>query len=322
MATTRRGKRSNGGRLTAVDGYGRPGVDELVELRARLAAEGAPEEALRALDLARDAEEALRNLVEAGVLPSPEESLAGLLEGWTPLLKPGVDTLSAELSGAEFLSLMRQAVPEPDDLPEILAGLIGHAESSAKQEALAMLRVLAVLGPPEIQHAASEAADRLVAAGLTDRPWVSELGTPQVGPCFGFVDEFGVQEGITVSFSYGRKAHAFVVLIDHGLGGGVKDCYPTDRPDKIRAEYQKVTRRHGWDFCDYPPATARAILERALAARPCPVAPDQVEDVGAYLDLLRRRVALLSDGATTPLVKPGAAGKLRRAVHPDPVRPR
>jgi hypothetical protein len=249
------------------------------------------------------------------MLPSPEEALAGLLAGWEPLCKPGTDTFKAELSGAEFLSTMREAAPDSDEVPEILAGLIGHAEDTAKPEALAMLRVLAVLGPPEIQLSAAEAADRLVAAGLTDRPWVRELGTPpQVGPCFGFVDEFGAQEGITVTFTYGRKVHAFVVLIDHGLGGGVKDCYPTDRPDKIRAEYQKVAKRHVLDYHDYTPATARAILDRALAAPPCPVAPDQVEDVGNYLDLLRRRMALLPDSTVAPLVKPGAAGTRRAPI--------
>ena len=99
METTRRGRRSNGRRLTAVDGWGQPD-DELVELRAQLTAAGAPEAVLHALDQASDAEEALRNLVQAGMLPSPEQCLAGLLEGWTPLLKPGADALSAELSPA------------------------------------------------------------------------------------------------------------------------------------------------------------------------------------------------------------------------------
>ncbi len=304
----------DGGRLTAVDGCGQAGSDELVELRTELAAVGVPEEVLQALDGARDADEVLRKLAGMGVLPSPEEALAGLLEGWGPLCKPGADTFRAELSGAEFLGTMRQTAPDPDEVPEVLAGLIGHAESTAKPEALAMLRVVAVLGPPEIQPAAAAAADRLVAAGLTDRPWVRELGAPQVGPSFGFVDDFGAQQGITVTFTYGRKAHAFVVLIDYGLGGGVKDCYPTDRPDEIRAEYQKVTKRHGWDFCDYAPAAARAILDRALAAAPCPVEPDQVEDVGQYLDLLRRRVALLPDDVVAPLAKPGAAGKRRAPI--------
>lgn len=55
--------------------------DELVELRAQLTAAGAPEEVLHALDEAGDAEEAPRNLVEAGMLPSAGQCLVGLLEG-------------------------------------------------------------------------------------------------------------------------------------------------------------------------------------------------------------------------------------------------
>ena len=39
------------------------------------------------------------------------------------------------------------------------------------------------------------------------------------------------------------------------------------------------------------------IVERALAARPCPVEPDQIEDVGIHLDLLRSRVDLLRQPA-------------------------
>jgi hypothetical protein len=84
------------------------------------------------------------------------------------------------------------------------------------------------------------------------------------------------------------------VLIDHALGGGVKDCFPSDRPELIRAEYQRATKLYGADFRDYTPDEARTILDRALANKPCPVEPDQVEDVHTFLDLLRRRVALLS----------------------------
>jgi hypothetical protein len=36
----------------------------------------------------------------SGELAESEESLAGLLDQWTPLLEPGCDPLSAELTGA------------------------------------------------------------------------------------------------------------------------------------------------------------------------------------------------------------------------------
>ncbi len=299
MANTRRAKRKNGAAPTVVDGKSSNSAGELAELREQLAAEGAPAEVLTALDGAADPDEAVHRLIEAGVLPSPEQALTDLLDGWKPLLKRDTDPLSAELTGAEFLGMMRQTAPDEVELPEVLAGLVEQAEGSATPEALAMLRVFAVLGPTQIRPAAAEAADRLVTQGLTDRPWARNLGTPQVGVCFGYTDEMAAQEAVAITFAYGRKPHAVVVLIDNGLGGGVKDCYFTERPERIRAEYRKAAKQHGLDFRDYQPAEARAILERALAAPPCPVEPDQVDDVGDYLDLLRHRVALLPEGGAT-----------------------
>ena len=120
-----------------------------------------------------------------GELAESEESLAGLLDQWTPLLEPGCDPLSAELTGAEFLAMMREAVPVDNELFELVAALIGQAEGHGTPEALAMLRVLAVVGPAEVHAAAAGAADRLVLAGLTDPPWVTRLGRPRVGACSG-----------------------------------------------------------------------------------------------------------------------------------------
>ena len=232
-----------------------------------------------------------------------EESLAGLLDQWTPLLESGCDPLSAELTGAEFLAMMREAVPVEDELSELVAALIGQAEGHGTPEALAMLRVLAVVGPAEVHAAAAGAADRLVQAGLTDPPWVTGLGRPRVGACFGYADERGAQEVIGITFAYGRKQHALAVLIDHDLGGGIKDCFPTEHTSRIRADYQQAAKSHGLDFRNYEPAQARAILDRALAKQPCPVEPDQIEDVGDYLNLLRARVLLLPEGGAVSVTK-------------------
>jgi hypothetical protein len=271
--------------------------NELTALRSHLASQGAPDALLRILDEARDVEDARRRFAESGLIPSAQDAIAGLVNGFRPLLEPGSGAVEAELCGAQFLGMLRGRVPEAD-LPEMLSGMIDQAAQSRAPQALAMLRVLAVSAPPEQRIAAAEAADGLVAAGLKDRPWVRSLGNPRVGTCFGYSD--GAQSCIAITFAYGRTSHAFVVLIDHDLGGGVKDCFPTDRPDAVRAEYRQVTKHHGLGFHDYTPDEARAILERALASSPCPVEPDQIDDVHVYLDLLRRRVALLRGGATTP----------------------
>lgn len=267
---------------------------ELAELRAVLTSQGAPDEALRVLDEAADVEDALQRLQAAGFVSSPEDALAGVLDGFTPLLERGCDQLDAELAGLEFLRLVRDGVPE-EEVPAVLVDLVAHAEQSGTPQALAMLRVLAVTGPAEeVRVAAAEAADRLAAGGLKDRPWVRGLGSPEVGSCFGY--GLGPQSAIALTFTYGRKAHAVVVLIDHVLGGGVKDCFVTDSPDTIRAEYRTAARQIRADFLDYTPAEARVILDEALASEPCPVEEDQVDDVDTYLDLLHDRVALLPGG--------------------------
>lgn len=291
--------RSNNGSQSALFGEDLSALDgpEFARLQDALAAAGVSDELVSQIFAAETPEDAMRMLVESGHLPSEDEAYAGMLNGFKPLLTARASALDAELSGAEFLATLREAAFDPKDVPTLLAELASTAEASGRPEALAMLRILAVTGPDEIRHTATAAADRLVASGLKDCRWVSDLGSPRVGACFGYGDD--LQRAITITFSYGRKHHAISVLIDYGLGGGVKDCWLSDKPSRLRAEFQRVARRSGLDFQDHAPEQARAILDRALAQPPCPDAPDQVEDVRCYLDLLRQRVALLPTVATS-----------------------
>jgi Plasmid pRiA4b ORF-3-like protein len=301
----RQGKKP--GHLKIVSDRAQAGAAELAEFRQQLAAAGAPAEMLQVLDTASDMAGAIQQLTDAGLLPAPEDSVSGLLEHWQPLLEPGCDPLSAELCGTQFLGMIRGAAPDEVALPDLLSELIGQVRQFGGAAALAMLRVLAVLGPPVVRPVAAEAAAALIATGLTDQPWARGLGNPRAGRCFGYADAFGAQESIAVTFAYGRKSHALVVLIDHDLGGGVKDCFLSDRPARIRAKYQQAARGFGLEFCDYPPAEAGEILGVALSREPCPVEPDQLQDVADHLDLLRARVELLAGAGGSP-GRAGAAG--------------
>jgi hypothetical protein len=106
MAAGRSPRRKLPGERQIADGGAWDG-DALAELRRLLAEAGAPEEAIRALNGTADPEQVLSRLIASGVLPDPEDALAGLLAGWEPLLAPGVDPLSAELAGCEFLAMVR-----------------------------------------------------------------------------------------------------------------------------------------------------------------------------------------------------------------------
>jgi len=282
---------------------------ELVTLLRSAAAAGVPQEVLRVLESSVSVEDGLGRLAEAGLLPSLEQSLEDLLDEFSPLLEPGCDQLGAELCGTEVLGAIRRATPEDADVTALLLELTVQAPGTGTVQALAMLRVLAVVGPPEVRAAARAAGDTMVAGGLADLPWVRGLGSPRPGPCFGYEDDLRIQQSLVISFAYGRQRHALVVLIDHDLGGGVKDCFVGDSPNWLRAQYRQAGQAPGIQYRDYQAGQARAILERALAAEPCPVEPDQVEDVGAYLDLLRCRTELLAEGGRVPALRDSAGGR-------------
>jgi hypothetical protein len=318
MSNKRRAPGRRDPRPAVIAGSPAPDEDqELAELRRTLTELGAPTEVLRLLDEPGGPEAIMQRLIEEGLIASPAEAFTALIDGFRQLLAPRSDHLEAELVGTQFVDMLIASAPHPEDVPALVAALIAEGEASGKPEALAMLRILAVLGPADARAEATEAADRMVAAGLTDRPWVTGLGAPQPGASFGYADVFGAQEAIAITFSYGRKRHAISVLIDHELGGGVKDCFITDEAARVRTEYQKAARQGDMDMYDYDPAEARAILDRALGKPPCPQAPDQIEDVHRYLDLVRQRVALLPAASDSGPVsqRPPASRKTGRTVH-------
>jgi hypothetical protein len=268
-------------------------LERLTELHQLAVATEAPAEALRLIAGASTADEALSRLTAAGLMPSADESVAGLLAWFAPLLEPRCDQLEAEIAGAEFVAEMRRAGPANMDAADVLADMIWQLDDYPSTQTLAMMRVLAAVGPAEIRLPAAEAAARLVQAGLADLPWAASLGEPKPGRSFGYCDVYGEQYSVVTTFSYARKKHAVVVLIDYLLGGGVKDCYLTDYTEAMRNEYRAIGRDPEIEFRDLQLAEARPILEQALGRQPCPVRANQIENVEAYLDLVRQRVSLL-----------------------------
>jgi Plasmid pRiA4b ORF-3-like protein len=268
-------------------------LDRLARLRQLAIETGAPDDAIQLIDRAVTADEAIEMLTEAGFMPTEAESDGALLSWFAPLLEPGCDQLEAEICGSEFIGELSRAAPPNLDVADVLRDLIESFAVQPSPEALAMMRVLAAVGPAEHRTTAANAAAQMVLDGLADRPWAAGLGCPVPGRCFGYTDIYGEQRSMVITFRYGRKTHAVVVLIDYVLGGGIKDCYVADYTDSLRDQYRKVGRAPDVMFSDLDAAEARAILAEALSCAPCPAEPDQVEDVAAYLTLLLSRVALL-----------------------------
>jgi hypothetical protein len=284
-------------------------LDRLARLRQLAIETGAPADAIRLIDMAATADEAIGMLTAAGFMPTEAESDEGLLSWFAPLLEPGCEPLEAELCGTEFIGEIRRSAPPNLDVADVLRDVIERFATQRTPEALAMMSVLSAVAPARLRIMAADAAARMVHDGLADMPWAANIGIPLPGRCFGYTDIYGEQRSMVLTFHYGRKVHALVVLIDHVLGGGIKDCYVADYTESIREEYRKIGRDPDIIYSDLDPAEARAILIQASSCEPCPVEPDQIEDVGNYIDLLLARVAALpaTTKATGQSSKPMAA---------------
>ncbi len=288
-------------------------LQRLAQLRQLAIDIGAPKEAIKLIESASTAEEAMERLTGAGLLPDEADSFEGMLLWFAPLLEPGCDQLDAEICGSEFVGELRRAAPPDLDVADVLRDVVGQLAAHQSPAALAMARVLAAVGPTSIRADAADAARQLAADGAADMPWASGLGTPKPGACFGYADVYGEQRAIVVVYGYGRKKHAMAVLIDYVLGGGIKDCYPVDYTSSLRDDYRKIGAQPDVIFNELDAAEAGQILQAALSRQPCPTDPDQVEDVENYLDLLAARVELLSPPATL-VSRTSSAGKQNAAA--------
>jgi hypothetical protein len=171
--------------------------------------------------------------------------------------------------------------------------LAEHALSLNSLSGLAMLRTLSVIGPPQARELARQGAEQMLAAGLHDRAWASKLGRPDIRRSWRFADQEQRQESITVVFRYGKHEHTVTVLIDHELGGGVKDCWIGENPTGVLAEAKAALENEGIEIEFIPPAQAGQSLRTALARPECPVVPEDIEDVAMTRALLQTRVELL-----------------------------
>lgn len=189
-----------------------------------------------------------------------------------------------------------------DVLVAMLTDVIDSARGLGGDGALALLRVCAALGP-DVTRERADLAARAVAAAATDRPWAARLGRPTMLRAWRYGDAYGAQSSIGVVFDDRGREHVLMVLIDHVLGGGVKDVWIATGADTGRV-YPSVAARFAGDpegfLEDLDAARAARLLREALAAEPCPEQPDQIDDVAAFPYLLRSRTEHLAAVAGLP----------------------
>jgi hypothetical protein len=203
--------------------------------------------------------------------------------------------IDAELWGSDMIgALSGDGTDGTDVMSELTASLVPAAEESATPEALALLRILAAIGSPALRTAATKAAERVTAGGVTDPDWAARIGSPTVGRCWHYSDVGGRQESVTVSFGYGEAEHALSVLIDHGQGGKIKDAWVDSADGLLDKTWLAAENDPLVVFEAIEAADARTRLEKAVTAGECPAKPDEVDDLTAHRALLRARVRYLA----------------------------
>lgn len=243
-----------------------------------------------------------------GGFAADAEALDGLIGAATATLLAAIakarSPLAAELVLCGAFGAVETGMPDDADEQErrealslMLGQVIGHSEMVASAEALALLRVCSVLGPATSRGAARESAGRLAAAGVADRPWASKVGRPEMLRAWRYGDVFGAQSSVGVLFDYRGREHVVMVLVDHLLGGGVKDCWVSEgraAKDMRNSFAAAMAGNPDTFFEDINAADGAALLGSALACPPCPQQADQIKDVNNHLHLLRARVEHLA----------------------------
>jgi hypothetical protein len=219
---------------------------------------------------------------------SPDDAFAAVLTEARMVLAEIASPLEAELWGSDILAALGGAQSTAAQ------ATVPAAERSGTPEALAILRVLSVLGWPDLRTSAAQAAGRLAARGVADPPWAADVGSPTVRECWRYGDDRGLQEAVTMSFEYPAGRHVVSLLLDHSFGGGIKNIWVGEAGDVLARTQLMADEDPSMVFEMISPADALRRARRAIAAGECPAQPDEYSSVASARAILRARVALLA----------------------------
>jgi hypothetical protein len=195
------------------------------------------------------------------------------------------DPLDAELWGSDIVAAIGSAGQA--------GAIVAAAEEAGTTEALATLRVLGAIGPPQLRATASAAAGRLAALGVGDPAWALAIGAPTPGQCWSYGDARGRQEAVTMSFWYADSGHVVSALLDRDQGGGIKNVWVGASEGVLERTREMSLNDPPMVFEMITQADARGRMDRAIAAGECPQQPDEVGNVASRRAILQARVDLL-----------------------------
>jgi hypothetical protein len=216
---------------------------------------------------------------------SPSDTVAAVLTEARMVLAEVDNPLDAELWGSDIVAAIGSAGQA--------GAIVAAAEDAGTTEALATLRVLGAVGPPQLRATASAAATRLAALGVGDPAWALAIGAPSPGQCWSYGDARGRQEAVTMSFWYADSGHVVSALLDRDQGGGIKNVWVGASEGVLERTREMSLNDPAMVFEMITQADARGRMDRAFAAGECPQQPDEVGNVASRRAILRARIDLL-----------------------------
>ncbi|RJL24118.1 DUF1841 family protein [Bailinhaonella thermotolerans] len=224
-----------------------------------------------------------------------------LLRGARGLLRePG--PVEAELLAARLIAPWWRTRLPGDDAEAVLAdGAVTYASRLRRPESVALLRALAVLGPPGVRAKSAAAADALVALGVEDPEWAAGLGSAVPAQAWVLADVFGDQETILIAFDQAGSQHAVVTLIDHNLGGAAVDAVGmTDADAALQALRADQAARRFAALSPLDVAEAGVRLSRALSATAELDRADVSDELAETRPFLLRRLEAIPSAPAEP----------------------
>jgi hypothetical protein len=248
--------------------------------------------------------------------------LADVVDGGLP-----TDPIAAEFGAALFVAMCELAGEEYENA--LVDGFVPEFESRTDTGALIMLLALGSVCGGRAGKAATDAARRMVGAGVEPPGWTAELTEPvTVGDCWRFADPDGTGSLLICTFDRAGRTHAFTVSVDDINCGAAVNVELLDAEGLPQA--MDLVRQSGIAFSEerQDPAEWRWQVECALDARAVhdagelPFDEDGLPDYYPLAVLLRARLQALPDfGKPKPLHDDPMMALLGGRSRPLPPKP-
>jgi hypothetical protein len=211
------------------------------------------------------------------------------------------DVFTAEVQASVYASMALMADIFGNDLgvpAEEFPGLLIDSviRDRFTPESAAFCRLLMTFGLPALKAEASTVLEEHTDDGIYPPDWVTDAGRPVPRRAWRSYSDFGDDEFVIVTFSYGDEEHAILVGLDLAVLPTVAVLSAAPEPDKlikVIRERDEPSER----FEEITLTEARRRLEEPLASADEGLDPDVSNPSYMFLPLVRSRIRRLPAGS-------------------------